>query len=142
MITIEIHDWQTAATWAMPLREQVFVVEQGVPAELELDEFDPLSRHALALTEAGEVVGTGRLLPDGHVGRMAVAAEWRGRGVGGQVLQALLAEAANRGMEMTILNAQVDAVGFYQRYGFVAEDEVFMEAGIPHRVMRRQHSGA
>lgn len=141
MITIEIHDWQTAAARAMPLREQVFVVEQGVPAELELDEFDPLSRHALALSEAGEVVGTGRLLPDGHVGRMAVAAAWRGRGVGGQVLQALLAEAASRGMEMTVLNAQVDAVGFYQAHGFVAEGDVFMEAGIPHRVMRRRCSG-
>lgn len=136
-IGIEIVDWTAAQQRVMPLRMQVFVVEQGVPPEIELDEFDPLSRHAVATDVRGEVVGTGRLLPDGHIGRMAVASAWRGRGVGGSVLEALAAEAARRGLPQVMLNAQVQALAFYRRHGFVEEGEVFMEAGIPHRTMRR-----
>jgi predicted GNAT family N-acyltransferase len=109
-----------------------------VPVELERDEFDPVSHYALAETAAGEVIATGRLLPDGHVGRMAVAAAWRGRGVGGAVLEALVAEAGARGMESVVLNAQTHALGFYRAHGFVEEGEEFMEAGIPHRTMRRR----
>jgi predicted GNAT family N-acyltransferase len=97
-----------------------------------------VSHHALAETAAGEVIATGRLLPDGHVGRMAVAAAWRGRGVGGAVLEALVAEAGARAMESVLLNAQTHALGFYRAHGFVEEGEEFMEAGIPHRTMRRR----
>lgn len=136
-IGIEIVDWTAAQQRVMPLRMQVFVVEQGVPPEIELDEFDPLSRHAVATDARDEVVGTGRLLPDGHIGRMAVASAWRGRGVGGSVLEALAAEAARRGLPQVMLNAQVQALAFYRRHGFVEEGEVFIEAGIPHRTMRR-----
>ena len=136
-VRIEIVDWEAAQQRVMPLRMQVFVVEQGVPAEIELDEFDPLSRHAVATDTRGEVVGTGRLLPDGHIGRMAVASAWRGRGVGGSVLEALATEAARRGLPQVVLNAQVQALVFYRRHGFVEEGEVFMEAGIPHQAMRR-----
>ena len=118
-IGIEIVDWTAAQQRVMPLRMQVFVVEQGVPPEIELDEFDPLSRHAVATDARGEVVGTGRLLPDGHIGRMAVASAWRGRGVGGSVLEALAAEAARRGLPQVMLNAQVQALAFYRRHGFV-----------------------
>jgi predicted GNAT family N-acyltransferase len=135
---LRVVDWNEAGSRAMPLRMAVFVVEQGVPVELERDEFDPVSRHALAETAAGEVIATGRLLPDGHVGRMAVAAAWRGRGVGGAVLEALVAEAGARGMESVVLNAQTHALGFYRAHGFVEEGEEFMEAGIPHRTMRRR----
>jgi len=136
-ISIRVLDWAEAEPKAMPLRLQVFVVEQGVPVELERDEFDAVSRHALAKTAAGEVLATGRLLPDGHIGRMAVAAPWRGRGLGGAVLEALVAEAAARGMGAALLNAQTHALDFYRRHGFVEEGEEFMEAGIPHRTMRR-----
>ena len=73
-LNLEIVDWGAAQARVMPLRMQVFVVEQGVPAELELDAFDALSRHALALNAGGEVMATGRLLPDGHIERMAVDA--------------------------------------------------------------------
>jgi predicted GNAT family N-acyltransferase len=135
---LRVLDWNEAGSRAMPLRMAVFVVEQGVPVELERDEFDPVSHHALAETAAGEVIATGRLLPDGHVGRMAVAAAWRGRGVGGAVLEALVAEAGARGMESVVLNAQTHALGFYRAHGFVEEGEEFMEAGIPHRTMRRR----
>lgn len=141
-INVLILDWDAAAARAMPLRERVFVVEQGVPAEMELDEFDPVSCHALALDAGQAVIATGRLLPDGHIGRMAVDAAWRGRGVGGRVLEALVSAAWARGMDEVLLNAQVDAIAFYLRHGFVAEGEFFMEAGIRHRAMRRSRNGA
>ncbi|ATE59906.1 GNAT family N-acetyltransferase [Thauera sinica] len=137
---IELMDWREAAPLAMPLRERVFVAEQGVPPELEMDEFDAVCRHAVARTAAGEAIATGRLLPDGHIGRMAVDAAWRKRGVGGDVLEALVAEAAALGMGEVVLNAQVHALAFYERHGFAAEGEVFMEAGIEHRAMRRRLS--
>ncbi|TAH50058.1 MAG: GNAT family N-acetyltransferase [Betaproteobacteria bacterium] len=138
---IELMAWSEAATLAMPLRERVFVVEQGVPPELEMDEFDAVCRHAVVRTTDGTVIATGRLLPDGHIGRMAVDAGWRKHGVGGQVLEALVAEAASLGMAEVVLNAQVHAQAFYERHGFAAEGEVFMEAGIEHRAMRRRLSG-
>ncbi len=134
---IELLDWAQAEPLVMPLRERVFVVEQGVPAEIELDEFDPVCRHAVGRDADGRVIATGRLLPDGHIGRMAVDAGWRGRGIGGAVLSALVREARARGMSEVVLNAQIRALDFYLRHGFSAEGEVFVEAGIDHRAMRR-----
>lgn len=136
-IEIEIGDWAWAESGAMPVRETVFVHEQGVPPELERDVFDAVSRHALARRADQRVVGTGRLLPDGHVGRMAVTREARGQGVGGRILTALIDEARRLGMRELMLNAQVSAEGFYRRHGFVPEGETFLEAGIVHRAMRR-----
>ncbi|WP_246262406.1 GNAT family N-acetyltransferase [Aromatoleum evansii] len=121
----------------MPLRERVFVMEQGVPAELERDANDPHCRHVVATAAAGDVVGTGRLLPDGHIGRMAVAAAWRNRGIGGRMLEALVIEAGRLGFREVVLNAQIDAVDFYLRHGFKPEGDVFVEAGIRHQTMRR-----
>jgi predicted GNAT family N-acyltransferase len=121
----------------MPLRLRVFVDEQRVPVEIEQDEYDAVSLHAIATDAAGAVIGTGRLLPDGHVGRMAVAAGYRGRGVGTRVLQALLAEAARRGHRRAVLHAQLSAVDFYARHGFERAGGVFTEAGIAHTVMAR-----
>ena len=91
----------------------------------------------LALAD-GRPVGTGRLLPDGHIGRMAVQAAWRGRGVGAALLQALIAEAGRRGMAQLALSAQTHALGFYGRFGFLPEGEVYDEAGLPHQVMTRR----
>ena len=136
-VLVEITDWARAEAQVMPVRMAVFMVEQGVPEDIERDEFDAVSRHAIARDEAGAVVATGRLLPDGHIGRMAVAAPLRGKGVGGAVLEALVAEAARAGLAEVALNAQVHALAFYRRHGFVEHGDVFMEAGIPHRAMRR-----
>ena len=139
---VELAEWTQAAARAMPLRERVFVLEQGVPADMELDEFDAVSCHALGLTPDGEVIATGRLLPDGHIGRMAVDAAWRGHGLGGQLLEHLVEEAWRRGLDEVVLNAQISAVDFYHRHGFAAEGETFMDAGIVHRAMRRSRTGA
>ena len=136
-VLVEITDWARAEAQVMPVRIAVFVVEQGVPEDIERDEFDAVSRHAIARDAASTVVATGRLLPDGHIGRMAVAAPLRGKGVGGAVLEALVAEAARAGLAAVALNAQVHALAFYRRHGFAEYGDVFMEAGIPHRAMRR-----
>lgn len=133
-LTVRLGSWNELSAQASPIRFTVFVGEQKVPVELELDEFDPLSCHALALA-GDEAIGTGRLLPDGHIGRMAVLVGWRGRGVGALLLQALIDEAQQRGMARVVLNAQTHALGFYARFGFVPEGEEYEEAGLPHRTM-------
>ncbi len=136
-MTLEILDWQAAHARVMPLREAVFVVEQGVPVSIERDAFDAVSRHAVLRAPDDEVIATGRLLPDGHIGRMAVAAAHRGSGLGSRVLSALMDEAARLGMAEVCLNAQTHACAFYRRHGFIEDGEVFMEAGLPHVSMRR-----
>ncbi|MGE5466500.1 MAG: GNAT family N-acetyltransferase [Ignavibacteria bacterium] len=105
---------------------------------MELDEFDAASRHAVARGPAGEAIGTGRLLPDGHIGRLAVLADWRGKGAGRALLETLMDEARQRGIAALALNAQTAATGFYERFGFVAEGETFLDAGIPHVRMTRR----
>lgn len=142
LVQIVMLDWAEAGPQVMPLREAVFVVEQGVPAELERDAFDAACRHAVARAPGGGVVATGRLLPDGHVGRMAVAAAWRRQGIGGRILDALVREAGARGLSEVVLHAQVHAEDFYRRHGFVPEGAIFLEAGIAHRLMRRPTSAA
>ncbi|WP_420104985.1 GNAT family N-acetyltransferase [Herbaspirillum huttiense] len=134
--------WEQLREQAQPIRFEVFVDEQKVPAEIELDEMDPHCVHAVAYDEAGQPLATGRLRPDGHIGRMAVRKAGRGQGVGGAVLQALIAAARARGDAEVILNAQVHAEGFYQRHGFAREGEQFMEAGIPHITMRARLQGS
>ncbi len=119
-----------------------FAREQGVPLELELDEHDPRCDHALAFAADGAAVGTGRLLPDGHVGRMAVLSEWRGQGVGALLLQILVEQARQRGHAHVRLNAQCYATGFYRRYGFEVTGPEFMDAGIPHVAMQRELTSA
>ncbi len=133
---VTLGGWTTQRERAMPLRFEVFVIEQQVPPELELDEMDAQSVHALALNGHGEAVGTGRLLPDAHIGRMAVRKDARGFGVGSAILRALMQEAERRGEPAVLLHAQSYAVPFYRRFGFEAEGEEFMEAGIPHVLMR------
>lgn len=119
------------------VRERVFVQEQSVPVALEWDGEDPQAVHAVAITPDGEVIGTGRLLADGHIGRMAVLSDWRRRGVGTALLQGLIAEAGRRGLARVFLHAQTTAVDFYARQGFVRQGEEFLDAGIPHYYMER-----
>ncbi len=132
---IEIADWAHHETTLYAIRYQVFVVEQQVPVELERDAYDPLSQHVLARTTAGQPIGTGRLLPDGHIGRLAVLAEWRSRGVGRALMQALLRRARDSQFASVELNAQTYAIPFYAGLGFSVEGPEFMEAGIAHRRM-------
>lgn len=138
-LRIVIGSWEQQRQAAAALRQQVFVVEQGVPAELELDAMDAQSLHAVAYQD-GAPVATGRLLPDGHIGRMAVRQDARGAGTGSLVLCALMDEARRRGDRDVVLHAQLSARDFYARHGFEPEGEVFMDAGIEHIAMRRRFS--
>jgi predicted GNAT family N-acyltransferase len=135
---IEPARWPEDRHDLLQVREAVFVAEQGVPLELERDAHDGTALHLLARDGDGNPVGTGRLLPDGHIGRIAVMRAWRGRGVGSALLNALVGEARKRGLAGVQLNAQCTAVDFYERHGFVAEGPVFDDAGIPHRHMQRE----
>ena len=137
MVKIEVLDWPAAQAEAKRIRFAVFVEEQGVPPELEMDDQDAQCLHALAYS-GGSVIGTGRLLPDGHIGRMAVLQDWRGRGAGRALLRALIDAARRRGDREVMLSAQVHALGFYRAEGFEPEGPVYEEAGIAHQAMRRQ----
>ena len=139
MAKIELQSWDRARAEAERIRFAVFVDEQRVPRELEMDEHDGGSIHALAF-EDGVAVGTARLLPDGHIGRMAVLERWRNRGIGGAMLKRLIEAARSRGDRQVLLSAQVHALGFYRAHGFVAEGPVYEEAGIPHKAMRLRFS--
>jgi predicted GNAT family N-acyltransferase len=130
-------DWEHDHEHLRRIREVVFVREQHVPSALEWDGSDASCLHVLAEDRDGLPIGTGRLLPDGHIGRMAVLATWRGGGVGSAILTELVRWAAERGMTEVVLNAQTHALGFYQRHGFFAEGAVFLDAGIDHLRMRR-----
>jgi predicted GNAT family N-acyltransferase len=135
-----------AADWpeVVALRTRVFVEEQGVPAEIEQDQRDATAVHALARDDDGRVVATGRLLVrDGRavVGRMAVDAAVRGRGYGAAVLAELHRQALALGLAEVELHAQVGARGFYERAGYTAVGEEYLEAGIVHVTMRRPLSG-
>ena len=123
----------------LALRFAVFCLEQGVPEELEHDSWDATAIH-LVLDDAGTVIGTCRLMRAGErmrLGRMAVARERRGEGLGALLL-AHAHEVARRAEAREVeLHAQVAVRGFYERAGYVAEGEVFEDAGIAHVVMRR-----
>lgn len=134
MLRVDLGDWASMAPALEVIRREVFIVEQLVPEEMEWDADDVTSVHALALLD-GQPVGCGRLLPDGHIGRMAVRASHRSTGIDQALLQALLAEARRRGMREVVLHAQTHALRFYETQGFVADGPVFDEAGIPHRRM-------
>lgn len=118
------------------IRTAVFVDEQRVPEALEWDGVDGDCIQVLARAADGTPVGTGRLLPDGHIGRMAVLKPWRGKGAGAALLQELIAAARERGHASARLSAQCHAIGFYRRFGFEVTGEEYLEAGIPHRAMR------
>lgn len=135
-LSIMLADWPEVREEAAAIRFAVFVEEQGVPAELELDAWDVQCLHALARDPSGRAVATGRLLPDGHIGRMAVLREARAQGAGSLVLRTLMAAARTRGHADIVLSAQAHAIGFYARHGYLAEGELYDDCGIPHVDMR------
>lgn len=129
-------NWEKQHKDAQVIRYAVFVVEQNVPVELEWDNMDAVCLHAIVYDNEGHALGTGRLLPDGHIGRMAVLDNARGKGIGGLILTALMQHARTRGDQTVVLHAQTHAEAFYRRYGFSREGNEFMEAGIMHVQMR------
>ena len=137
-LEILIKPWQEAAQEAYLIRKQVFIEEQGVPEDMELDEHDPLAKHALAYQD-GLCVGTGRLvrLDNDHaqIGRMAVLSAYRNQSIGTAILSRLIALAKAEGILVLVLHSQISALPFYAKFGFVAEGPIYDEAGIAHRNM-------
>lgn len=135
---ILIKSWVDGKEEAYPIRKRVFIDEQGVPEDMELDEYDPLAQHALAYLDS-ECIGTARLvtLPGnvGRIGRMAVLPMHRRRGIGGGLLRALLELSKSQGITQLELHAQLSAMPFYEQFGFIAQGDIYDEAGIAHRDM-------
>lgn len=130
--TLRYGDWSALRADAQTIRLEVFVQEQHVPAELEMDDKDAVCLHVVAYDAQGTPLATGRLLPDGHIGRMAVRQPYRGSGIGGLLLQGLMAQARARGDQLVVLSAQTHAAPFYARHGFAKQGDEFFEAGIAH----------
>jgi predicted GNAT family N-acyltransferase len=126
---------------AYAIRTEVFVVEQGCPIEEELDEHDAVAQHFVALLE-GKIVGTARAyeIEKGvvKIGRVAVQRKLRGRGIGAALMEVVGEWGRARGFREGLLHAQTYVIPFYERLGYVAGGDVFYEAYIPHRKMRKK----
>lgn len=133
--SVAVVDWQTHASQLQRVRKQVFVDEQQVPLDEEWDNRDSEAWHILATDNNGEPIGTGRLLRNGQIGRMAVLKAFRGQGLGAAILQCALQCARDNQLSRVFLHAQTHAIPFYGKYGFIAEGDEFMDAGIPHQNM-------
>ncbi|MEM0952562.1 MAG: GNAT family N-acetyltransferase [Pseudomonadota bacterium] len=134
--TVEVSEisWNRGEETLSSIRERVFIEEQGVPREIEMDGADTSATHFL-LTVNTIALGCGRLLPDGKIGRMAVLKSHRGLGLGRQLLDNIVAYARRHGYRRLYLHAQSHALAFYEAAGFSADGEPFDEAGIAHRAM-------
>ena len=137
-VYVQLGTWSDLGVRASAIRFEVFVEEQQVPIAEELDAMDAECLHALAFSHQGVAIATGRLLPDGHIGRMAVKLSERKKGVGAAVLQALVEAAQERGFKEVVLGAQLHAKDFYLKQGFVEFGEVFLDANIEHVMMRKE----
>ncbi|MEZ5275978.1 MAG: GNAT family N-acetyltransferase [Opitutaceae bacterium] len=132
-VAIRRANWELDAESIRQVRTEVFVVEQGVPIELEIDGLDPTVRHVLAVLSTGEPIGTARLLDNGQIGRIAVLKRWRGKGIGRQLVETLIQCARDDGRSAVFLHSQTQAVPFYEKLGFRKDGSPpFDDAGIPH----------
>ena len=127
--------WINDADAIARVRRAVFIEEQGVPEDLEWEARDGDCAWFVAESGEGAVIGIGRLTPAGRVGRMAVLPAWRRRGIGSALLHAVLAEARARGLAEVRLSAQCRVLPFYERHGFVATGNEYLDTGIRHRDM-------
>ncbi|MCZ6810292.1 MAG: GNAT family N-acetyltransferase [Proteobacteria bacterium] len=128
--------WQADRARLEFVRRRVFIVEQKIPESEEWDDADENSSHVLAFSEKRDAVGTGRLEPTGKIARLAVLGEYRGQGVGSAMLIRLVEEARQRDFDQVYLHAQTHALNFYKKFGFVSDEEIFSEGGIPHVLAR------
>ena len=139
-VVVKLVETEAELEGAIGVRFRVFVAEQSVPPEEELDDADATATHAIAVSH-GKVIGTGRLIVQDEatavIGRMAVDLEWRRHGVGGRILTFLEQEARSRGLRQSLLHAQEYVKSFYASHGYAEHGDVFLEVGIPHVEMRK-----
>ncbi|SVA03280.1 uncharacterized protein METZ01_LOCUS56134 [marine metagenome] len=126
-----ICDYESYTKDICAIRYKVFVGEQKVPEELEIDGLDDQAKHVLAFVD-GVPIGTGRILSDGHIGRVAVLKDYRGLGIGKSIMKDLIKWAQNMNLEKVWLSSQWHAHSFYLDLGFVCVGEIYKEAGIDH----------
>ena len=131
-----VADWKVHRDELSAVRYEVFVIGQNVPVELEVEEADFNYTHILALAD-GKPVGTARLTTDGHIGRVAVLKEYRKYGIGKEMMKQIEEVAFEMGFSLLELNSQVHAVPFYEKLGYEVYGEVFLDAGIKHRHMKK-----
>lgn len=136
---IKIADWAKDKTQLSRIRQLVFIEEQKVPEEMEWDELDKSSIHFL-VTIQNKPIACARLKNDGQIGRMAVLTEYRHQGYGSKLLKFILDIAEKKKIEPLYLHAQVGAIPFYEKMGFVSHGDVFYEANIPHREMFKKYA--
>ena len=141
LFTVRDADYAADLPMLRAIRETVFVNEQQVPLVLEWDALDQDCWHVLALDAQKHPIGTGRLTPQCSIGRMAVVAEWRGKGVGDALLRRLIALATAKAWPEISLHAQLGAIDFYRKHGFKAYGPEYQEAGIAHQSMRLNLKG-
>ncbi len=127
-------DWLKLGEYARPIREAVFVQEQGVPAELEYDDRDALFHHVVVFVE-DIPVATGRVDSEGKIGRVAVLSAYRREGLGRVVMDALESMAQSLGLKTAVVHAQIAALRFYEKLDYVSAGSEFMEADMPHQRM-------
>ena len=133
--SVHLVRWETHKNQLCAVRYPVFVDEQKVPEEIEIDDLDSSAIHALAVDNGGKPIGTGRLSDDGRIGRVAVLREWRGNDVGTELMRVLIGQARSQEMKFVYLHGQVRSMEFYEKLGFVAHGPEFLEADIAHREM-------
>ena len=122
------------------IRDVVFGQEQNVAREVDWDGKDSQSIQVVATDDDNNPVGTGRMQPDGKIGRLAVLDSWRGQGTGQKMLRVLVEAAEKEDFQEVFLHAQVHAISFYEKCRFHKDGEEFLEAGIPHVKMTRNIS--
>ena len=135
--TLHHTTWHKNQTELAQVRRTVFIEEQHVPEALEWDEYDASCQHILVRDKHENPIATGRIKPDGHIGRMAVLKPYRKSGVGSAVLNALLHHAKNIRLQHVYLHAQTTAIAFYEKHGFMICSDEFMDAGIAHKTMQK-----
>ena len=140
---VKIADWSKLEEQEAikAVRQQVFIIEQNVPVELEWDELDKVCLHLLVSGTGINNIATARMHIEqdlAHIGRMSVLKPYRRQGIGSLMLKMLLEQASINGVKKVMLNAQTVAVGFYQQHGFVLVGDEFQDAGIPHYQMQKQ----
>jgi len=133
-INISIVTWQEAESSLRHIRTCVFIEEQSVPATLEWDGLDDTCLHILVSDGKNNPVGTARMQPNGHIGRMAVMKDYRHQGIGSAMLELLVTHCKKHKLQPH-LDAQVNAIHFYEQHDFKSTSDVFMDAGIPHKHM-------
>ena len=143
---VHIANWESHKDQLKNIREQVFIQEQNVPVELEWDALDEKAFHVLAEVHFNDkkinskklAIGTARIIinnKQAHIGRMAVLSDWRGKGVGSEILLKCINECKKHGIKKIVLNAQVYVTQFYQKAGFKISSDEFLDAGIAHKQM-------